>query len=161
MPLQFETLPGKERAGKISTRIFSVAALILLVGVILTVKLAPDVDFIASRIVPTVLFGAVGLGGLVNVGFNLWLYRYGWLGPKRVTKQQEPIRYWLLFALFTLLSLAALAVAILIGTGKLVKHPPNHPVPQASLGTVFSLPSDSFPAKQIVEATWAGAFSFS
>ncbi len=138
MPLGFKTVPGKERAGRISTRIFSVALVIIIIGIILTVKFAPDVDFIGSRIVPAALFGAVGIGGLVNVGLNLWLYRYGWLGPKKVTKRQDPIRYWLLFAMFTLLSIAALGVAILIGTGKLMKHPRNHPA-RGSAGAVLQL----------------------
>jgi hypothetical protein len=128
MPLEFKTLPGKERAGKIARRICNVAGFTIVGGLMLAVVFAPDRDFITRRVVPAVLFGAVGLGGLVNVGLNLWLYRYGYLGRKEIKKQEAPARYWLLFAIFTLLSIAALYLAVLFGTGKLGKHRPEKPV---------------------------------
>jgi hypothetical protein len=121
MPDDFQPLPGKERASKITKRVFQVSGFIIVAGLVVAVRLAPDAQFIKSRIIPAALFGVVGIGGLANAGLNLWLYRKGGLLQKEVTMHANPARYWLLFAVFTALSIAALTVAVLIATGTLAK----------------------------------------
>ncbi|HSY17197.1 MAG TPA: hypothetical protein VK815_02645 [Candidatus Acidoferrales bacterium] len=121
MPNDFKPLPGKERQAKNANGVFKVSIFIIVVGLIVTVKLAPDSQFIKTRVVPAILFGAIGVGGLVNVGLNLWLYRKGGLLQKEITLHDNPVRYWLLFFVFTALSVVSLTIAILFATGMLGK----------------------------------------
>ncbi len=125
-------LVGEDKEPKTATlsRIFGVSGFVIVVGLIVGFLFSPDSLLFRTRIAPAVLFGAIGIGGLINVGSNLRFWREGRLLHGRVTPETDPARYWLLFALFTALSIISLMLAILFAAGLLVKTPaePNHSI---------------------------------
>ncbi len=125
-------LVGEDKKPKTGTlsRIFGVSGFLIVVGLIVGFLFSPDSRPFRTRIAPAVLFGAIGIGGLINVGLNLRFWREGRMLHRRVTPETDPARYWLLFALFTALSIISLMLAIFFAAGLLVKTPaePNHSI---------------------------------
>ena len=132
-------------------RISMVAGFVIVVGLIAGVLFSPDSGLFKARTAPAVLFGAIGVGGLVNVALNVRFWRQGRLLQKRVTPESDPARYWLLFALFTALSITSLILAILFAAGLLVKTPakPNRPDMRSSLGHYRGQPGSAVPRERL------------